>query len=98
MRYPTCFAPYHLQIERRMDTLVQAGIEKGLIAFDADQKTIVYRVQNKNSASRPTARCGRAASAINPAVILTRFSWLLLMDYVRRNFMFLKSKKFAVIS
>jgi type I restriction enzyme M protein len=30
-----------------MDTLVQAGIEKGLIAFDADQKNIAYKVQNK---------------------------------------------------
>ena len=30
-----------------MDKLLEVGVEKGLIAFDADQKSITYNIQNK---------------------------------------------------
>lgn len=30
-----------------MDKLLQAGQEQGLIAFDADRKTVTYLIQNK---------------------------------------------------
>ena len=30
-----------------MNRLIEQGIEKGLISFDAEHKTITYRIQNK---------------------------------------------------
>jgi hypothetical protein len=41
-----------------MNQIIEQGVAKGLIAFDADQKNITYKVQNKrfrlSDSSRPS--------------------------------------------